>query len=131
MTMKKLGLVLLVFLTLGAICPAAGLAANDVTRRGLFIEIIPDGTTDWDSLTDYPGGMVLEYVAFSPSAATDVFKLRESAATGPAMTPIVRGNTNLDASIMYPGGGLVHPYLKATDCTFGTAANVRIVLKIR
>ena len=107
-------------------------AANTVTRRGLFIEIVPDGTTAWDSSVSYPDGLVIEYIAFSPSNAADVLYLREGVVNGPGMTPVVRANTNLDPSIIYTGGGLVHPYLKATgDCTFTTPANVRILIKIR
>ena len=126
---KVLFSVLALVMVLGLVSFAQ--AANTVTRNNLFIEIVPDGTTDWDSSVAYPGGLVLEYIAFSPSAATDILKIREGAVGGPGMTPVVRANSNLDASIIYTGGGLVHPYLKAADCTFTTPASVRILFKIR
>ena len=110
---------------------SCALAANTVTRRGLFIEIVPDGTSNWDSSVSYPDGLVIEYIAFSPSAATDVLYLREGVVGGPGMTPVVRANTNLDPSIIYTGGGLVHPFLKYQDCTFTTPASVKILIKIR
>jgi hypothetical protein len=108
---------------------SVAMAANTVTRSGLFIEIIPDGSTDWDSQVDLPGGVSLVSVAFYPSAANDVIKLREKSASGPAI--MNAKDTGGGGLIQYFDGGVVYPYLKAADCTFGTPANVRIILKIR
>ena len=123
--MKKL------FLTLFLIClmSSVAVAANTVTRSGPFIEIVPDGTTDWDSQVTYPSGLSLVSIAFYPSAANDVIKIREGSATGPAM--INGKDTTGGGLIVYLEGGMVHPYLKASDCTFGTAANARILMKFR
>lgn len=123
--MKKL------ILALFLVCLAASFAMADniVNVDGLIIEIVPDGATDWDSRDLFPGGIVMDYVIFYPSAANDIIKLRERSATGPG---IIKGKDILGGGlIISPQGGVLHPYLKATDCTINTPANASIIIKMR
>ena len=121
------------FLALIIVCLTASLAlATNATKKiGNYIDIIPDGSTDWDITVDTgsANGVSLNYIAFYPSAANDVLVVRDRNGTG------VRIFTAKDTAggglIMYYDGLMTKPYIKAADCTFGTAANVRILMAIR
>ena len=109
---------------------SVSLAATTATIKGPFIELTLD-STDWDSKVSLPGGVEIDWITVSPSAATDVIQLREGSATGVFITPKLVFSSNLDPLVLYFGEGTVHPYLKFADCTLGTQANVRITIKMR
>lgn len=123
--MKRMALAIL----LVCLWAAVVMAANTVTVSGLIIEIVPDGVTDWDSKGLFPGGMVVDYLIFYPSAANDIIKLREGLATGPAI--IKAKDIPGGGLILSPQGGVLHPYLKGSDCTLNTPANASIIIKMR
>jgi len=46
------------------------------------ISILFDGSTPWDSATNYPDGLVIESMEFVPAATDDVLIVRQAIATG-------------------------------------------------
>ena len=103
--------------------------ANVVEYGRRSFTVTPDGVTDFDiTETLFTNGIRLAAINFYPSAANDVLAVRDKTATG-ALIHKVKDVV---------GGGLreeinsslrVRPYLKASDQTFGTAANVRIIFE--
>ena len=114
-----------VFLTVALLCALPAWAANTINASMAVVEIIPDGSTDWDSATLFPSGMILQYIAFYPSAAGDIIQVRDGSATGPAFFKFK--DLGGGGTLIYYGNSIVKPYFKASDCTFGTAANARII----
>ena len=95
-----------------------------VNTSGLFTQITPDGSSDWDSASAFPDGMRVKSVLFYPSAANDVICIREGGATGPVIFQAkdVEGR----GLLLDFQGNLIHPYLDQSGCTFDTPANVVI-----
>lgn len=125
MGMKKLALILLVLLL-----AVPAWAANTVTTNipGMII-IIPDGSSDYTSTTNFPAGIKLTAIKFYPSAANDVLVIRNGpVATGTKISAMksIDGGTLKD---MFPGIVRLKPTLDASDCTFGTAANCIIIFE--
>lgn len=52
------------------------------TTADNVISILFDGSTLWDSATDYPNGLVIESMEFVPSATNDILIVRQAVATG-------------------------------------------------
>lgn len=125
--MRKKGFItsIVVLLIFAIVFPA--ISANTVVRSNKFICITPDGSTDWDLGEDQ---QVIR-ITFVPSAATDVLVVRHGTAAGVPTVYLVistKDSTNVD----FGHGGnqpIWRPYIKASDCTFGTAGNVRILIE--
>lgn len=101
------------------------MAANTIKQYGNIVDIIPDGSTAWDSKTLFPNGMAIKSIAFYPSAANDILTVREHEATGPTL--FQAKDVSGGGLIEYYDGQILHPYILQTgECTFGTAANARI-----
>ena len=90
------------------------------------MSVIPDDTLDMDTTDKMAGGMLLKSIQFYPSAANDVLVVRDGSDSGAEMMHVKD----------VVGGGLVKyfdtyckPYIKDADCTWGTAANVRIIFE--
>jgi len=95
-----------------------------VNTSGLFTQITPDGSSDWDSTTvpAFANGMRVKSILFYPSAANDVICIKEGSATGPVIFKAkdVEGR----GLLIDFQGNLISPYLDQSECTFDTAANV-------
>ena len=98
--------------------------ANTVTYAPGIINIVPDGTTDYDSSTFFPGGLKLVGVKFYTTTAADIFALSDGAAAGAIISKFT--GTGKD---VIPEGRWCFPYFDASDCTFANAANVMIILE--
>ena len=103
--------------------------ANTVTYTGNVITIIPDGTTDYDSSTEFPYGVRLGAIKFYGSAANDVLEVTHGAAAGPIISKM-KDVTPSGAKDTFPNGLDCKPYIDVSDCTFNTAANIRIILEL-
>ena len=112
--------------------------ANTVTFQGKIIQITPDGTQDWypSSTTTGEGlGLPTDWIcvksiAFEPSAANDALVINEAGTDGPSIMHVSCTATT-DQKIKYFGdGSWIRPYMDASDCTFGTAANARILIEV-
>ena len=127
--MKKwLALLLLILLTTALVLPAA--AANEETRDGNVINVVLDGSTDWDSTVNNPKGLPIFAIAFEPSAANDKLVVRQNGAHGNKIfSGLDAANSGL--SRLYPGTVLFKPYIKASDCTLGTPANATVMIILK
>ena len=61
--------------------------ANTITYGPGIINIVPDGITDYDSKTDFPGGLKVVGIKFFASASTDILALRDGKAAGAPLGP--------------------------------------------
>jgi hypothetical protein len=126
--MKRL-IIMLVIMGLVAIAGVAA-AANTVVISGKTIEITPDGSTDWNSKTAFPNGLSIESIVLCSSAANDKISLRNGSATEAHIFPYIADATG-GGLIQYYGKVSYLPFLKASECTFNTAANARIISQLR
>jgi len=103
-------------------------AANTITYAPGIITIVPDGSEDWDSSIKFPVGLKVTGVHIK-GTSSDKVVFRDRSATGTVRLGLTDGLgfgvywpiTNPDISW--------YPYMKATDCTFGTPANVTIIIE--
>jgi len=113
-------------------------AANTTLAVEGTISIKPDGSTDWawkDDLSlvgNQASGLVVHSIQFIPSAASDRLILRNGGIDAiavfdsgpvPYADPIIK--------YYWPGGKKMKIVMDASDCTFDTAANVRIYIEYR
>lgn len=129
--MKKfwLGFVILLLLT------APGAAANTVTQGRDFIQVVPDGSTNFNLGDYWANGCYLISIEFSPSAANDILVVRDSSATGVVLTKMTDVLGGGMVKYFYgpqenpvTQGRISQPFINAADCTFGTAANATIII---
>jgi len=128
--MKKT-LVFILSLLLAALIFQVCQAANTVgfTAPNPIVTIVPDGSTNFDlqTVSGVPSVVHLKEIIFQPSAANDKIQVRNGSATGSIIWP-----ANLDVlgagQVLYFDGLLVNPYIVASECTFGTAANAKITI---
>lgn len=99
------------------------MANTKVLTRGA-IQIVPDGTTAYDSETDFPYGVELKAINFVPSDPADVLVLLDG-----EDGPVIANLTGTDG-YMPMGDLLCKPYLDQSLCTFDTAADVTINLSV-
>ena len=133
MVLKILTLSVLVALVLW---PLPSMAANTTLIERNAIQIIPDGTTDWimtDELSGRDTGIKVLSIQFLPSATSD--RLVISNGTLSAI-PLFDSGVVLNTGAVikyYPStqgyGKLALPIIETDNCTFGTAANVRIYIE--
>lgn len=118
-----------IILTILALCLLATplWAANTYVITGTVISVVPDGTTNIEPTTvaTAPAALNLICIIFQPSAANDKIQVRQTNASGAIIWP-----ANLDVlgagQVVYYDGMSFHPYIVASECTFGTAANAKI-----
>jgi hypothetical protein len=103
---------------------SVAMAVNTTVRKGGTINITPDGSTNWDSVVDANAsqGLTLLSIVFVPSASTDILVVKDGS-TGPVIFPALTDIIGMSYS-----GLSCRPYIKATDCTFSTPANVKILM---
>jgi hypothetical protein len=115
--------------------------ANTTTISGRFITVVPDGSTDWNIVTDLTAiagckqtGIYVRSIDFHPSATNDRLVVHERSNTGATIYDFVaRGADDSDIksfSSAKGNGEWMFPYIKASDCTFGTAANCKITFEL-
>lgn len=121
--MKRFGAIILI---LAILMPVSAFAANTVTYSYKAITIVPDGSTDWDVQTYFPNGIQLCSICMQSSAANDKLAMEEGSATGARLTPGI--DITGGGMVWYFDGSKRYPYLDASDCTFSTAASVKITL---
>ena len=86
---------------------------------------------DWDSRTNFPGGLKVKSIKFWPSAATDILTVRNGSATGPIIGHVEDLSGTGVEDIGFGGAGeWCFPYIKISDQTFGTPANASVILII-
>lgn len=56
--------------------------ANTIIKGKFGIEVLFDGATSWDPVTDYPAGLPVESLEMIPTATDDKLIVKESDATG-------------------------------------------------
>ncbi len=98
----------------------------NIVAGGDFVEITPDGATNYDSQETFPVGMYLTSIEFVPSADGDVLKVREGGATGPIICRI-KGSDGERKKYFHMS--LAKPFIRAGDLTLGTASNARIIIQ--
>ena len=111
--------------------------ANTTTVSGSNIQIVPDGTTDWVWSTDLDtslvqaGAIKVRSIQVIPSATSDRIILHDgSIDAAPVFDTGVLADA-YDTRVYYFDPPVwMKPVLDASDCTFGTAANVRINIGI-
>ena len=103
--------------------------ANVVEYGRRSFTVVPDGVSDFDiTETKFTNGIRLSAINFYPSAANDVLAVRDKTATG-ALIHKVKDTAGSGTREMMNVSLRVRPYIKASDQTFGTAANVRIIFE--
>ncbi len=99
--------------------------ANTVTHGSGVINIVPDGTTDFDIRDYFSAGLRLLGTFFVVSNTADVLKVRSKTTTGPFIIPSAGVGTE---AARFDEGLDCFPYIKAADCTFTTPASCLIIL---
>lgn len=111
--------------------------ATTTTEKGRFIEITwGTGITNWvfeDELNKGSvalGAIKVKSITFHPSGA-DTFQIREGSLTGPTIL-IVKPTAATDQRVKYFGdnGTWMKPYITASDQTFATFANVKVLIEL-
>jgi hypothetical protein len=90
--------------------------------------------SDFDLAASYPqyaGGVMLETVGFLPSAANDILRVCHATAAGIEIMPPIKSVTGGTLEKVFYDDRRYKPYIDYSDCTFGTPANVIIVIKFR
>ncbi len=100
--------------------------ANTLTVSDQIITLAFDGSTnDLNFATYFPAGVRVISVGFIASAVTDVLVLKERSDSGATLAQI--SNTG---SANFPTPFDCFPYLDYSACTFGTPANVKVIVYI-
>lgn len=104
------------------------MSATVITITNDMIQIVPasGGIEVFDITTYFPNGIRLAGIGFTGTAASDVLKVRNRAATGAFITNPALGGTG-DAITFDPPMDCF-PYILDTDCTLGTPASAIITL---
>ena len=121
--MKKLFFVLL-FL---AIMAAPVLAVNTEVTDTQTIMVTFDGSGNWTSLTNNPGGMFIYSIVIKPGAPGDNIVIRNKTNTGNILFP---GKSTLgDPEVPYfPEKVPFKPLIVLADCTVSASATITIYL---
>lgn len=104
--------------------------ANTVTKGKFGLSILFDGSTAWDSGTDYPAGLAIESMEMKPTATDDVISVREIDASGYSYFNEVSA-TAYDNKIKYfnteKSGKNLFPYVVGNEVSAGVT--LIIILK--
>lgn len=123
--MKRLILVVLFILTFVTVCWSA---APVPVKSGLFIELTPT-STDWNAAVQYPDGLQVEAIVFTPGAAGDRLSLKSVSDSGIHIFPWVK---SIDGGgiTWYYGGQTVKLYLDYSDSTLTDITNTRVLIQL-
>lgn len=108
--------------------------ANTTTVSGNVVEITGldadwIATTDLSTRTEH-GPVKVTSIQFSPSATGDILIVRDGSITGPVMFH-VKCTADTDQRVKYFHAFDCNPAIDISECTFGTAADARVILTIR
>lgn len=110
--------------------------ANTTTKGGgRFISIVPDGSTDWNIATDMSDyqytGMRVRSITFHGTAKNDVLIVNDGSNAGPELFryKFISSAEAYTYSQQYCGKP-IFPYIDASDCTFASASNTRILMEL-
>jgi hypothetical protein len=124
----------LYFLAFLLVCLAASgvLAANTETpEENKIITLVLDGSTDWDSRWNHPGGLALDKILFYSSAPNDILMLRQNGPLGSVIF-VAKSTLGDPLAFKFPDNGtLLKPFIKSSDCTLGTPANALVLLYLK
>ena len=126
--MKKILLLIILLL----IISGQAWAVNTATRTDNTVSVVLDGTTNFSlvAVSGVPTPVVLEAIIFKPSAANDYIQVRDVDASGAIIWP-----SNVDVTgggqVIYFNGVPRKPYIVASECHFGTAANALVTFIYR
>lgn len=104
--------------------------SNTTTRTGKFIEIIPDGSTDWIGLTELGDLIKISSIQFNPTTIGDVLIIRAGGIDNAAIFNAYANVANQALTRDYTPGKWCNPVIDASDCTFGTATDCRILIEV-
>ena len=84
--------------------------------------------------TELPGfadsGLKVLSIEFVPSAADDVIHIRDNTITGPTLMKGTPSDTDSFIKNFLDKGQRMFPCIKASEQTFGTAANAKIIFEL-
>lgn len=124
--MKKLIVLLVVALTFMSTLVWA--VAPVPVKSGLFIELTPT-TTDWDAAVQYPSGLQIEAIVFTPGAAGDRLSLKSVADTGIHVFPWTKSIDGGGLTWYYHGQNM-KLYLDYSDSTLTDITNTRVLIQL-
>ena len=93
------------------------------------VNIIPDGSTAFDMGQYSHTPVMLRSIKLVPSAANDKIQVRDGSATGDIIC-YMRDSANDGVETAFKPPKPCRPYIVGSECTFGTAANARIIMEI-
>ncbi|MCP3684321.1 MAG: hypothetical protein GY861_16710 [bacterium] len=97
--------------------------ALTVAKGSYGISIVFDGSTPWDSTTDYPEGLLIESFEFKPTATDDIMIVRDTTASGRFLFH-EKAATEYDSKIkLFPAEGSkkkFSPYIVGNEASSGT-----------
>lgn len=105
--------------------------ANTITYAPGKIHVVPDGSTIYDSTSEFPNGLRLTGIIFYPSAVGDILEVRNGSATGTVISKLnSAGGGVLKEYII--NGQTYKPYVKvpaAGENVWTTPASIRIIFE--
>jgi len=107
------------------------MAITTTVGRNLLTIKWSDAAADWVYTTEVPQfgpGIKVKSIQFNPSAASDKLVIRDGSLTGPIRFDVTCADVT-DQRIKYFGGQWMQPYIESTEVTFGTVANVEVIIE--
>jgi hypothetical protein len=103
--------------------------ANTVVTSGHIVQITGlDADWLWTSLDPHFHHLGLISIQFNPSAANDIFAMRNIVVATGLFIMKVKCAGDTDQRIKYFYGAKLQPVLDISDCTLGTAGNCLVTL---
>lgn len=103
--------------------------ANTATIQGNTVNVVLDGSGDFDMADYWPNGLHLTSVALRNSGAGDTLQVREHNADGNVFCFIKDPDGTGDFRRF--NGMKRMPYIKLDDCVFDTIANALIIFEFK
>ena len=104
--------------------------ANTTTRGVYYVSVQFDGSTNWDSIDYFSGGVQLESIKFVPSASNDYILVREESSAGPYLS-FLKSSDGEARRDPIDCTRRIRLYIVATECSIATPANARMILELR
>ena len=108
---------------------------NTTIKKGHFVEVTPDGTTDWTlatEISEWSGtGMKVRAISFRAEAAGSYIEVREQGIDNALIwRSTVSTAANQVFRVDFGEGVWMNPFIDATDCNYSTAADTTISFEI-
>ncbi len=107
------------------------MAVNVTVQDGNFVEITGFTADDWIGSTELDGtpkNVKIMAIQFVPSAIADRMIVRNGGVDAAAIFDSGVHQTLLPTRIPFPKGEWCNPVIDFSDCTFGIAANVKVMM---